>query len=49
VLLGQNPDGGAAPWRPDFLVRADPLAAMDVKPQPEQAHCEGVDAWCLLG
>ena len=45
VLLGESPDGGTALLgRPDFLVRADLLAAPDGEPRPGQAHYEVVDA-----
>ena len=45
VLLGASPDGGTALLgRPDFLVRADLLAAPDGEPRPDQLHYEVVDA-----
>ena len=45
VLLGGSPDGGTALLgRPDFLVRADLLAAPDGEPRPAEPHYEVVDA-----
>ncbi len=45
VLLGASPDGGTALLgRPDFLVRADLLAAPDGEPRPDELHYEVVDA-----
>jgi len=45
VLLGGSRDGGTALLgRPDFLVRADLLAAPDGEPRPGGPHYEVVDA-----
>ena len=45
VLLGASADGGTALLgRPDFLVRADLLAAPDGEPRPDELHYEVVDA-----
>ena len=45
VLLGASADGGTALLgRPDFLVRADLLAAPDGKPRPDELHYEVVEA-----
>jgi len=45
VLLGNSPDGGTALLgRPDFLVRADLLAAPDGEPRQNKLHYEVVDA-----
>ena len=45
VLLGASPDAGTALLgRPDFLVRADLLAAPDGEPRPGELHYEVVDA-----
>jgi len=45
VLLGESPDAGTALLgRPDFLVRADLLAAPDGEPRPDELHYEVVDA-----
>ena len=45
VLLGGSPGGGTALLgRPDFLVRADLLAAPDGEPRPDELHYEVVDA-----
>ena len=45
VLLGASPDAATALLgRPDFLVRADLLAAPDGEPRPGELHYEVVDA-----